>query len=438
MKTMCKDKYSFNKWLIDEKIKDKHIEAINLLFNYVEENSFDGIGFCFDRCNIYESKPVIYFFITDKVFTKNKFHSSIRSIENFEKEVDMPLLEAKIKKEYGLITDSLEIIVIMEDTMEEDINKNSGLNKAIEALSHVMYARKHLNQNKEYFEDKPDELATVVNFIEDNERIYNMESGFSEYQKKAHDIVVTIPTSKHIGKLTVGMLSRIVNQFQNIIDRMDDGKISADLRPVIGGLATSSSVLLIDIEFIDEGKNQKDKIEISNRIKRTIAAANKIHLNTDFDKKNIENVSKDFIKDIGVSPDRAYHIAKAFKDLAPAPGDDAQTVKIDMPFENVSIEYKEYDRKNISKIVNYLEKRKKAEENTTQVIRGELGLSSEWRNDKKHYFQIKPIEGGRKITIFYEASDVFDEKVKQSIGTDIKIRVSFHNGCWYLNNWLGA
>lgn len=329
---------------------------------------------------------------------------------------------------------------ILEIRDSEAVKAMNELENASEALKAVIRGRNRLETlfrlSKDYPSLNDQMIPQSVRIVESLQREYDELSGFSELQQRSHGLVVKISTPGHSkGKLPARLFSRLVSKFQDIIDNLDDGDISPDLGFYVVGLAPGSAALLADFEPLDPATPHEDtEKKIWDRLYLSLSA--KRLLVTDSRNEAPSHASK-FTAHLGVDTATASRIAESIQDLVPAPGDGVEMVTIGMPSSDFSTEFSLPDRKKMSSVKTYLKRNAKYKDGSTRIVRGECGEATEWSSKDLHRFKIKPADE-RQISIYYPATATDDERIKKSLQTNIKVRIQYQKGKWFLKDWLGG
>jgi len=293
--------------------------------------------------------------------------------------------------------------------------------------------RKHLKEMEEVYTKFPflrdREMQDTVHLAEEFQRKYDEESGFSKQQMSSHSLVVKIPTpDSEKGKVSASVLSRLLGKFLEVIDNLDDGSNSANLKTVFAGIGTGSAILLVDFE---QNSKATDSTIFEERIQRSLSSAKYLYSEK---KSEVEMRASEFKESVKTDSEVAYKLAATIQAMTPTAYDQVEEITISLPKSDFSITLKQEDRVKMSKVKAYLEKHRKEDDGTTIVFRGELGEPSGWSIQSKHRFKIAPDNGDRTVTIHHTNS--IDDQVKANYQKSVSVRAEFRKGKWQFVEWL--
>lgn len=437
------DKHSFvlysneNNW--NTKLRDECIEK----FDYWKELGAESVIYFLSGKTV-STKVDCY---VPRFVSEEKFRTHLTDLE-------LRKLLDKDKKltsfHYGISDISLDLIKeakqnywsgdLIIEILEKKVSKGFSTMNSIDSVRQgLSSSRSKLEKLYSLSVDFPSLRDTIIPrtvlVAEGLQREYDEISGFSKLQQLSHKIVIKVDTSEEKrGKLSARLFSRLVGKFQDIIDNLDDGKFSADLAFYVSGLAPGSAILLADFESVGEEISPELSKELERRVYDSLSASNLLITEN---RTDAQAGAEKFASELKVDFGTASRIASSIQDLVPATGDSIRKVEISLPFSNFNVEFDDSQRKQMSSVKSYLKKNAIYKEDATRIIRGECGEVTEWLGKSTHKFKIKP-KGDKQLTVYFDSNSDDDEKVKNALQTDIKIRVKYIKGKWFLKDWLGS
>lgn len=325
-----------------------------------------------------------------------------------------------------------------------------GPNKQLAEMLHSewKFLRDHLDSLDPLFEAHPESrrrlAPAMTRAAEGLFKEYNLISGYTDHQRNAHDVIVTADTiEEKKGKLEGGLFSRVLTQFQAILDIFATDKSFGSLRAYIPGVAESSAILFIDIEpkagadAVDEEARQ----HLIERIQEALKAVELANVDLDDeDSERLESITRDFVDQFD-RPETAEYIAKAMKNIPPKASDESETLRVFIPSRSYATTYAVGDEKKIGRVYAKIREKRATPQETLRIIKGELIAANTDSVKAEHTFEVALYDDDDERTrntqkVYYKASPELDNRVKKSLQSDVKLRIEAEGRKWYFIRWL--
>jgi hypothetical protein len=276
----------------------------------------------------------------------------------------------------------------------------------------------------------------IVKEIELMRREYDAQLGFTADQIAAHDFAIVLPEvdGKGVLEFDGDCFLNVYNFFKTCIQKVLPGSGAYSvLSPA--AFAHGSTVLLLDIVQTNNEINPKregiakEKVEkVKETVKEIVGASQVLVGKGDPDKK-----LDTFFKKTKIDPVKAVPIVEKLEKVFPSSKSKYGSVKILVPGEKENVvTFKKAEHLSFVGLSAQLKEQVKIPPKTE--LEGFLGAVAVW-DQENPCFTIKTTDKKRP-TIRYAHSKENDEKVKNSIGKAVKIRVTHDAGKTYLMSWL--
>lgn len=274
-------------------------------------------------------------------------------------------------------------------------------------------------------------LKEIVFKLEDMQKQFDIESGFSEAQQIVHDFLVAIPT-ENLGKLENREALNIAGNVQALADILQPNN-EESMEISLAGISPGSAILMYDfIQKENKGLSPLVTVEeTKERITKLLKTAPML-MEKNFSKEKFTK----FKKETGIKDDVAYELAKAILKIVPTPSDMNNNINISInnEKERIDLNIDKKDRLNITKAKMNIYNIVKPEDRNE--LEGKLGIMEEW--DVNHKIVIIDVDGNT-YTVNYEPTQQNLKRIKDSIGKEVKIgreKDPEDNRRWILTKWI--